>query len=324
MTKFKTIIRPLIKKTFEFSLSFIPQISRLIKHGLTVFVFHEVSDHPSPFSIEYGLSVSRETFYRQVSWIKSNFKVIHPDDILKEARLPENAAMISFDDGFLSTFENGLPILDKMGLPSVIFLNMKAILEHTPILSATACYLNRYVPNFSIFMNSEGLSPPFHLSLSPSILDSFIKRYGLINKDSVLSYQGHFANLKTLQCWKNRNIVVYGNHLYDHWNAPTLNPDEFIDQYIKNEEELRHLNNRINLFAFTNGRPETCFSYRELNILKKLGAKKVFSATMGVNLNSSKYLLGRISLSESDNDESKLLFQVGRAIISNILHKEKK
>lgn len=320
MTNFKATIRTILKKPIGISFSFIPQIRRAMKQGLTVFVFHEVSDQPSRFSEEYGLAVSKKTFHRQVSWIQSNFNVIHPTDILNATSYPEHAAIISFDDGFLSSFENGLPILVRLGVPSIVFLNMQAILEQKPLLSAVACFLNRYVPEFSDFSKSIGISSPFHLTLSPPILNAFEKYYGPVDKDAVLDYQGQFADLAILKTWNDKDVVVYGNHLFDHWNAPALTIEELKEQYKKNESALSQLKNSVNLFSFPNGQPGTCFSGCEVDLLKQLGAGKVFSAVGGVNRDVSNYLLGRIGLSERDKDEDHLWFRIGRAVLNDLLH----
>jgi len=320
MTNLKTIARAALKKPLGISFRFIPQVKRAMKQGLTVFAFHEVTNQPSQFSKEYGLAVSTQTFKRQMSWIQNNFNIIHPIDILYDTPLPEGVAIISFDDGFLSTFQNGLPILEKLGVPAIVFLNMQAILEQRPILSAIACYLNRYVPEFSDFMKSVGIPSPFHLTLNPSLLTSFEKYYGPIDKDAVLEYQGQFANLRILKAWNDKDIVVYGNHLFDHWNASALSIEEFEEQYKKNEIALSQFKNSVNLFSFTNGQPGTGFSGREVDLLEQLGAGKVFFSAGGVNRDARKYLLGRMGLSEGEKDEDHLWFRIGRAVLNDLLH----
>ena len=311
-------MRRQIRKLLGFSFKFIPQIRQALEHGLTVFVFHEVSDKPSRFAEEHGLAVSIERFHRQVCWIQANFNVIRPTDLLSETCVPKRAAMISFDDGFSGSFENGLTILEQLNLPSICFLNMQAILEKKPILSATACFLDRYVPEFADFAKSVGLPLPFHLTLSPSILNAFERRYGPVDQDAVIEYQGRFAELKVIREWDAKNLVAFGNHLYDHWNAAALSLEEFEDQYKRNEVALSLFKNRVNLFAFTNGQPKTCFSSREVVCLSQLGVGKVFSSSGGVNCHpSTKYLLGRLSLAEGDSDEDYLWFRIGRAVFND-------
>ena len=141
-------LRKAVKKASGFAFSLLPPLRRVMAQGLSVFVFNDVTDKPSRFAEEFDLAVTPEVFRRQVSWIKKQFNVIHPADILNKSPMPSCAAMISFDDGFLGAFENGLPILKEMGIPSIIFLNMRAILENRPIASAAACFLSRYNPDF--------------------------------------------------------------------------------------------------------------------------------------------------------------------------------
>jgi peptidoglycan/xylan/chitin deacetylase (PgdA/CDA1 family) len=320
MNNFKATVRTVLKKTLGISFRFIPLVKRAMQQGLTVFLFHEVTNQPSQFSEEFGLAVSTQTFKRQMLWIQKYFKIIHPFDILYDNPLPGGAAIISFDDGFLSTFQNGLPILEKMGVPAIVFLNMRAILEQRPILSSIACYLNRYVPAFSAFSKSVGLSPPFHLTLSPSILNAFEGYYGPINKDAVLDYQGKFADLNTVKAWNNKDVVVYGNHLFEHWNASSLSIEEFEEQYKRNEIALSQLENSVNLFSFTNGQLGTAFSEREVAFLKLLGTGKLFSGVPVLNRDAKKYLLGRVSLSERDKDEDHLWFRIGQAVFNDLLH----
>ncbi len=308
-------IRSAIKKSLGITFKSIPQFNRAIKHGLNIFSFHDVTDQPSNFAMEYGLAVSPEIFSRQVSWIQSNFNVIHPLDIINNKSLPLQAALITFDDGFLGSFNNGLAILKELNLPSVVFLNMKAIIEHKPILSAVICYLDRYVPQFSIYCKSKGLVPPFHLTINESILNDFEGQYGAVDNKAVIEYQGIFADLNIVKKWNDKNHVMFGNHLFDHWNSPALSCEELVDEYRRNEMALNQLDNAINLFAFPNGR----FSEREVGCLKKLGAFKVFTSADRVNLDARNYMLGRIFLHGTDYNINHLWFRIGNAMLSGFM-----
>ena len=152
--------------------------------------------------------------------------------------------------------------------------------------------------------------------LSPSILNFFEEQYGPVDNDAVLDYQGQFSDLRTVKAWSDKDVVVYGNHLFDHWTALVLRVEEFEEQYKMNEMALSQLDNSVNMFSFTNGQPETCFSGREIDLLKKLGARKVFFSSGGINRTPCKYLLDRIGLGESDKDEDHLWFRIGRAVFN--------
>lgn len=310
----RSLVRIGLKRMLGSAVRFLPRVQRSIDKGLTVFAFHDISDSPSEFASQFGLVVSTTTFERQIQWIKANFEVIHPSAILASEPLPSRAAMITFDDGYRGTFENGLPILERMGVPSIIFLNMQAVLSGTPVLSATACFLDRYEPNFKEFCEQRGLRKPFHLTLNPRVFAEYLNRHGDINYSVVTQFQGPFADLSLLQKWDASPLVRYGNHLFEHWNAAALSPEELRAQYLDNEIALSRFANMENLFAFTNGQPITCFSQQDVEMLQLLGAGKVFSTAGGVNRDARRFLLGRIALCESDNDATRLWFRIGRAV----------
>ncbi len=307
--------RFVVKKTVGFLTKFLPRVQHSIDKGLTVFAFHDVSNTPSEFAKRYGLVVSTEIFERQIQWIKANFEIIHPSMILGEMPLPKRAAVITFDDGYRGTFENGLPILERLGVPSIIFLNMQPILLGTPVLSAMSCYLEKYVPDFSKFCHRSGLVAPFHMSLNPTVWDDYQRDYASVNLTAVKKFQGAFADSAALLRWDNHSLVSYGNHLFEHWNAVALSSEELKEQYLRNEAALAGFAARVNLFAFTNGQPDTCFSKRDLALLQSMGAGRVFSTAGGVNKGKLGFLLGRVALCESDKDEDLLWFRIGRAVL---------
>ncbi|NDH68722.1 MAG: hypothetical protein EBY22_12625 [Gammaproteobacteria bacterium] len=125
------------------------------------------------------------------------------------------------------------------------------------------------------------------------------------------------VDLKTLMKWDAKQLVCYGNHLFEHWNAAALTAAEFEKQYLDNEAALSGLASKVNLFAFTNGRPQICFTLREVELLKGMGAGKIFSTAGGVNQDKGKFLQGRVALCEADNDAARLWFRVGRAVIQH-------
>jgi hypothetical protein len=310
-------LRVMLKRTFGYIVRCLPHVQCSIDNGLTVFAFHDVSDSPSRFTEQNGLYVSNETFDRQIRWIKANFEVIHPSAILSGAKLPKRAAVITFDDGYRGTFENGLPILERLGVPSLIFLNMQPILLGSPILSAIACFLEGSAPAFATFCKLAGLEPPFHLSLNPRVLEDYKREHGDIDMLAVGKFQGDLVNLETLRRWDGHPLVCYGNHLFEHWNATALSPGELKRQYLLNEAELSSFSAKVNLFAFTNGQPDTCFSKRDVKLLQSLGAGRVFSTVGGINQDQEEFLLGRVALYESDNTVAGLWFRIGRAVFDD-------
>ena len=294
----------------------VPLLRKAFGNSLKVFLYHDVTDTPSRFAEEFGLAVSTELFSRQISWIDRNFEIIHPRALLGEAPLPDNAALITFDDGFHGTLANGLQLLERRRIPSVVFLNMQAIIEHRPILSAVACYRERNLPRFAEYAKAAGISRPLHLSGTPEIMRRLEQHFGPVDRVAVDGYQGQFADLALVNRFADSELAVYGNHLYEHWNAAALTPAEFIEQYALNQKALAQFRNSAEIFAFPNGLPNTCYTNVHIELLTGLGAKRVFAAVGGINREPNNYVLGRMSVNARDNDEDILWCRLLRAAIS--------
>jgi peptidoglycan/xylan/chitin deacetylase (PgdA/CDA1 family) len=314
--RFKAMINSLkdiIRTVIGFGIRLYPVFRRKLKTSLTVFVFHDVTDRPSEFDIEYGLSISTAAFSKYIEYINEHFNIIHPSNIAVGQALPERAALITFDDGFAGTFENGLRILASLNIPSVVFLNMGAISEKFPIKSAVASYLSSKNADFPTFAKSNNILAPFHLTLTEKILEKFETEFGKIDMDAVAKYQGHFADLNLIKKWNDPKTVIFGNHLYSHWNSAALTDQEFENEFNKNKKLLSQLENSLDIFAFPNGHPGTCFSESQVQLLQNWGVLRSFSARGGVNSSKGGFLLGRTGLNERFN-KSHFWFRIARAI----------
>ncbi|MDA1082350.1 MAG: polysaccharide deacetylase family protein [Gemmatimonadetes bacterium] len=287
----------------------LPPLQRRLTRGLTVFLYHDVTDYPSAFATDFDLAVSVKTFRRQITWIRNNYSVIHARSLAEGNKLPENAALISFDDGFRGSFDNGISLLKQWGLPSIVFLNMRSIAERRPLIAALAAYLERFVPDFAPFARAAGASAPFHLSLNPRMLELFEQRFGPQDMPAVARYQGACIDPDALAAWAADGTVAFGSHLFDHWNAPALTEKEFEEQYASNETSLGALPTSLRMLAFPNGR----YSRTHLALLQRCGAARAFSSSGGVPRDPGQFLLDRCSLYEADCDESRLWFRVARA-----------
>jgi peptidoglycan/xylan/chitin deacetylase (PgdA/CDA1 family) len=104
-----------------------------LRHKAVVLMYHRVLDqqqrevsgsHP-------GIIVSRETFDRQMAFLKRRFVVLSAEEFAGrlEQGLPfqSSSCLITFDDGWIDNFTNALPILARRELPALIFLPVNFI-----------------------------------------------------------------------------------------------------------------------------------------------------------------------------------------------------
>lgn len=86
-------------------------------HNLRVLAYHTVNEP--------------EKFEAQVKYLIEKFNIISladlKDHLFSNKNLPPKPLLITFDDGDISVFQNGLPILKKYKLPSILFVITRLI-----------------------------------------------------------------------------------------------------------------------------------------------------------------------------------------------------
>lgn len=88
---------------------------------VAVVMYHHVHDTDQSSS-----TITTKLFRDQLTYLKSRgFHFISLDDFksyLKGAPVPENAVLVTFDDGYQSFYQNAFPVLKQMDVPAVNFI----------------------------------------------------------------------------------------------------------------------------------------------------------------------------------------------------------
>ncbi len=94
--------------------------------SLRVLMYHKVSEHCSDF-----LTVTQTQLKEQLQWLQSRYKFISLSDLsnhlLDNTKLPQNALLVTFDDGYKNNFTLAYPIFKALNIPFSIFLVSKFI-----------------------------------------------------------------------------------------------------------------------------------------------------------------------------------------------------
>ena len=79
-------------------------------------------------------ALSIELFKKQINYILKNYSVISMEDFIaalkSDKKLPKDAALLTFDDGYADHFVHVFPILKRLSIKGSFFPPGKAILEH--------------------------------------------------------------------------------------------------------------------------------------------------------------------------------------------------
>ncbi|WP_159016002.1 poly-beta-1,6-N-acetyl-D-glucosamine N-deacetylase PgaB [Cognatiluteimonas profundi] len=92
---------------------------------LTILSYHEIAERSDALAPLY--TVTPANFAAQIHWLRdSGHHFVSVDDVLADARgsrrLPTDAVLITFDDGYQSVYTQAFPILKAMKVPAVIAL----------------------------------------------------------------------------------------------------------------------------------------------------------------------------------------------------------
>ena len=267
-----------------------------------IFLYHEISYRPSQFAHDYKLNVNPTTFENQIKWISKRYQILDPLDLLDtKSKIKRNTsrpkALITFDDGSISVLNNAAPILRKLRLKALFFLNMKPIEGGHFWVGKINYLLNndyefyklmkkkyKYKKNIFLYITDDDLKN-VNLEISGSSFDKKLK-----------NYYGDFASKDLLM--ENSDVFIYGSHLYDHYNAANLNKDELKSQLDKNKLSLLKINGNPQFFAYPFGQPETCLNSSTNKIIISSGVKKVFYSSGESNLNFESEFLNRVTPSD--------------------------
>lgn len=111
-----------IKFLYHFFCFLINSIRNFLIPTAIILTYHRISiDADDP----HKLTVSPDNFYKQLTYLKSKFHIIHLSelyDCLKNKKLRKNTMVITFDDGYADNFYYGLPILRELNIPATIFI----------------------------------------------------------------------------------------------------------------------------------------------------------------------------------------------------------
>jgi len=107
----------------------------LNRNKLLVVMYHGITVHSYNPPVWTHLPV--DTFRQQLQFLKSHYTFVTLDQVVDaldgNSILPENAALITFDDGYKDNFDVAFPVLQEMEIPATIFLTVDRIGTDHPL-----------------------------------------------------------------------------------------------------------------------------------------------------------------------------------------------
>src|SRR3954447_5443518 len=93
-----------------------------MRREITVVLYHHLTDHDGPLTMQLGVATRPETFEKHVKYLARNFDFVSGSDLVNST-LPPRPLLITFDDAYRSVLDIAGPILKSANAPSVFFIN---------------------------------------------------------------------------------------------------------------------------------------------------------------------------------------------------------
>jgi peptidoglycan/xylan/chitin deacetylase (PgdA/CDA1 family) len=239
-----------------------------------IFVYHDISEPDTPHHISdrenrelriWPYSYRWNDFKDQIEYIARHFDIVSLEEILNEKPpgRKRNWAAITFDDGYQSVYERGMPFLFQKGLPFAVFINQQAAEENRlPVTDQSVVEKALFRKNRAVIdlayqrvIMHKGIAHhtfeenPLHYSSAKELLESdrFYEDCGLFQYRIYMSPD-------TIQNLFKRGIII-GSHSASHTDLYLADENLCLQEMEDNQEFIRRLTGSTTLhFAFPWGK----------------------------------------------------------------------
>lgn len=261
--------------------------------------------------------------YREFKWqleyLKKHYIVMHLQEVMQKIQrkegLPDNVAVITFDDGFKNNYSTAFPLLKQLNLPATIFLTTDLIgtgrllwYDGLFMLLLETKVKKIDLKNFGldIFDLTKDNKPQIYNVIEDKLktlkpnekkdMMSFIKNI-LSAQINPTSYADNFKLLswQEVDLMNESGLIHWGGHTCTHEILSNLD-DKTLSKEIKNSCARISKYEKDLLFAYPNGRKGD-FDQRAKVILKQLNVLCSVTSVSGLNpYSQDPYELKRISV----------------------------
>ena len=104
--------------------------------GAAILAYHRVLDPglDDLDAVEPGMHVTKKTFEAHIDFLRSSFRICALNDLVRRLltgeAIPTGSVALTFDDGWLDTYEVAFPILYRRGVPATVFVPTALVGTH--------------------------------------------------------------------------------------------------------------------------------------------------------------------------------------------------
>jgi len=283
------------------------------KHKITILIYHGVV--PEALVPPCSLQLSVQDFAWQMAYMKRHYHVMPLSELVRKINqnevLPDNIAVVTFDDGFENNYTVAYPVLKRLGIPATIFIPT-GFVETDKILWPQELYLMMTASSQKgLDMRDHGMgiydlrtmsSNTNMMTLNTQVIDdmrSCFKNFPEEDKKRLLAIirqrlgvgdldeglRRRFAMLSWEQITKmnQSGFISFGSHTANHPFLINLDKDALTREIVESFETIKKkLNSQDILFAYTYGN-QGDFNELSKQIVKEQGAVCAVTTIEGLN-----------------------------------------
>jgi len=277
-----------------------PFVQKRRSGNLQILVYHRVNDERDPFFCGVPVHV----FKAQMEYLASNFRVLALEEAVERLGrrdLPDNAIVITFDDGYRDNYINAFPLLEELSLPATIFLATGAIgsgsvLWHDRVFAA---FRETRVGILSGFGNSsrdyplntvaekllaQGKALDFIRSLEEdarfSAIEVLFNKLDVLDRRESSELMLSWDEVKTMH---HSGGISFGSHTVTHPILSKLSLERAREEIERAKQMIEDtLNTSVRTFAYPNGRMSD-FNQITKQLLRDSGHTCALTTNFGTN-----------------------------------------
>jgi peptidoglycan/xylan/chitin deacetylase (PgdA/CDA1 family) len=262
---------------------------------LSVLIFHRVLPRSDPL---FPGAMDAGGFDRMLSWLTSQFNVLPLGDAvarLQAGNLPARAASITFDDGYADNATLALPALLRHRVQATFFV-ASGYLDGGRMWNDTVIESIRGFKGAVLDLNdlSLGTHPIAADADRRRAIDHVLKHIKHLAPASRQSAADQLATIcratlpddlmmtsQQVRVLRDAGMTI-GGHTFSHPILNALGDAEALDDIVKGKRHLESiLGERVELFAYPNGKPGSDYSARHADMVRQAGFTAAVSTSPG-------------------------------------------
>jgi peptidoglycan/xylan/chitin deacetylase (PgdA/CDA1 family) len=287
-----------LKRDEQNTLSF-PFIKKRRSGSVQILIYHRVNDQKDQFFPATPTNV----FSRQMEYLAHNFNICSLEnaiDMMRNKDIPDNAVVVTFDDGYKDNYTTAFPILKSYSIPATIFLTTNAIdservLWHDRVFSAFRETRVSLLEEFGdplirhplrtleekLYAQQDVLKFLWSLSDHERLfwIDRLMERLRVLDQKSVPDLMLTWDEVRIMY----QNGLSFGSHTVTHPILSRLSMDNIRSEIYESKKSMEvNLQTSIKTFAYPNGKQDN-YNTITKQIVKEAGYICALTTIFGAN-----------------------------------------